>query len=407
MNVWLINHFAIPPTRAGGTRHFTLAREMKAQGVDVTLVASSVDYLTRTDTRGGDEPYWHEEIDGVPFVWVRSPEYGEGLAGRLWNMMAFAGRVARGAWAKGLPDPDVIVGSSPSLFAAFAAWWLARKKGVPFVLEIRDIWPQTLLDVGNFSPRHPGIRAMGWIEKRLYRDATRIVTLLPQAAGHIEGVVPGAGKKVVWVPNGVDVRLAPEPTAPTGGDPLVLMYTGAHGSANGLDTVLDAAKKLAPEIGRGEISFRLVGDGPHKARLRQRVEEENIHGVTFGDPVPKASVHRLLGEADGFMMVLRDSPVFRWGISPNKLFDYLLAGRPVLFGVNTPFNPVAEVEAGYVVPSEDADALADAIRQLRAAPPDERHAMGQRGRAYVEAHHDMQKLAGRFADVLEEAVRET
>lgn len=403
MNVWLVNHYAIPPTRAGGTRHYTLARELHEQGVNVTLIASSVDYLTRTETQdAAGRAFWREEIGGIPFVWIKTPEYGEGLGGRLWNTVFFAFQVVRARWAEGLAPPDVIVGSSPSLFAAFAASHLAKRLKKPFLMEVRDIWPQSLLDVGNFSPAHPGIRLMAWMERQLYRRARRIITLLPFARQHIAQVVPGAEERTVWVPNGVDLQLAPHAVPPPVRKPLTLMYTGAYGAANGLDTVLDAAKLLAVEVGAGEVRFRLVGDGPHKARLQERVREEGIAGVNFDAPVPKEQVHGLLQEADGFLMVLGDSPVFRWGISPNKLFDYLLAARPVLFGVNTPFNPVEEVNAGFTVPSEDAEALAVAVRQLRDTPIAERRAMGARGRAYVEANHDMKKLAGRLAGVFRE-----
>lgn len=403
LSVWLVNQFAIPPTGAGGTRHYTLAREMKSDDVHVVLVASSVNHLTQA-RRVTDNCPVVEVIDDVKFAWLPTPPSGRGTAGRLQSMGGFAINVWRERWAAGLEAPDVVVGSTPSPLAAYAALRLARRHRVPFVLEVRDIWPQSLLDLGNLRPTHPGVRVLSWIERQLYRHADRIITLLPAAAGHIDAVVPGAGEKVVWVPNGVDTRLALEETTLEPDSPLLLMYTGAHGVANDLDTVLDAAILLEREIEAGDVCFRLVGDGPEKARLVQRVEAERIQGVKFDDPVPKSAVHALLREAGGFLMVLADSPVFRWGVSPNKLFDYLLAARPVLFGVNTPVNPVAESSAGYSFASSDPSALAQAVRQLLTTDPAERAAMGARGRAYVSARHDMTLLARRFADVLREVV---
>jgi glycosyltransferase involved in cell wall biosynthesis len=180
------------------------------------------------------------------------------------------------------------------------------------------------------------------------------------------------------------------------------MYAGSHGIANGLDVILDAAKELREEVRSGEVQIRLVGDGQLKGELMQRVATEEIEGVEFEPPVSKQELPSKLSEADAFFMVLQDSPVFRWGVSPNKLFDYMLAARPIIYAVNSPYNPVEQADAGVSTLASDPIALAEAVRNLLALPRDERAAMGARARAYVEEHHAMSKLAVDLARTLRE-----
>jgi glycosyltransferase involved in cell wall biosynthesis len=405
VNVWVIHQHAIPPERPGGTRHFSIARNLRGEGINLHIVASNVDYLSRSEGVGpAGRMVWTEVRDGVPFHWVRTPRPGKSLLSRARGMLAFGARVRRHQWLTTLPVPDVIVGSSPSPLAALAGAALARRHRVPFVAEIRDVWPQSLIDIGRLSPHHPGILILGAVERRLYAGASRIITLLPGAAAHIEKVVPGSGARTTWIPNGVDVRLFPPPPGPPRTGPLVLMYAGAHGRANGLDTILDAFRILQPEVRAGRVRCILMGDGPEKPRLKGRASEENIQGLEFEGPVPKDQVMSRLARAHGFLMVLRDSPVFRWGISPNKLFDYMMMGRPVLFSVRTPFNPIENSGGGISVSPENPEALASAVLELLSLSSEARAAMGARGRVWVQQHHDMACLAGEFGEVLREAV---
>jgi glycosyltransferase involved in cell wall biosynthesis len=405
VNVWVIHQHAIPPERPGGTRHFSIARNLRDEGINLHIVASNVDYLSRSEGVGpAGSMVWAEVRDGVPFHWIRTPRPGKSLLSRAMGMRAFATRVRRHHWLTTLPVPDVIVGSSPSPLAALAGAALARRHKVPFVAEIRDVWPQSLIDIGRFSQHHPGILFLSAVERRLYAQASRIITLLPGAAAHIEQVLPGSGARTTWIPNGVDVRLFPPPPEPQRTGPLVLMYAGAHGRANGLDTILDAVRILQPEVTAGRVRCVLMGDGPEKPRLEGRVREENIRGLEFEPPVPKDQVMSRLARAHGFLMVLRDSPVFKWGISPNKLFDYMMMGRPVLFSVRTPFNPIEKSGGGISVSPENPEALASAVRELLALPPEAQAAMGRRGRVWVQHHHDMSGLARQFGEVLRATV---
>lgn len=400
MKVWLVNHYAITPEQSGGTRHFSFAQRLKARGHEPTIVASNYDHFNSKFRHEPNDKVVVEEFEGVRFVWVPTRSYQGNGKGRAMNMLDFARGISQMAGLPGLGRPDVILGSSPHLFTPFMAQRMARKLGVPFVLEIRDVWPQTLVDLGNFSEGHPMIRVLSWMEKRLYRTADHIVSLLPGAADHC--VALGADReRITWIPNGIDLSLVPDMTEPgEGGGDFTLMFAGAHGLANGLDTVLDAAKLTA---GDG-IKFRLMGDGPAKKGLMERAESESIQNVEFYPSVPKREVYTKLSEADAFLMMLKGSDVFRWGVSPNKLFDYMAVGRPVVFGVNSSNSPVEAAGCGLRIPPDDPGALADAARRLSSLSSEDRTSMAKAGRAYVEENHSFEVLTDRlekvFADLI-------
>ncbi len=403
MNVWLVNHYAVPPGQPGGTRHYALARELVRRGHRVTIVASSVEYLTRQERHlGPREIYRLEQVEGVPFLWLRTLPYRGNSLARVGNMLTFTWRVLRWAPRVLTAPPDVIVGSSPHPFAAWAASRLAAHFRVPFVLEVRDLWPQSLIELGNFAPWHPFILGLAALERHLYRRAARIITLLPGAVDHIRAK-GGDPARVVWIPNGLDLTLVPPPQPPPEDGVFTVMYAGAHGRANGLDVALAAARELQ-RVAAPPVRFVFVGDGPEKPALQAQARAWGLRNVRFEDPVPKREVYRRLQQADAFLMILRPSPVFRWGVSPNKLFDFMAMARPVLFCVQTPYNPVAEAGAGLSVPPGNAQALARALQQLAALSPRERWEMGLRGRRYVERAHAMPVLAARLEQTLQ-AVR--
>jgi glycosyltransferase involved in cell wall biosynthesis len=297
--------------------------------------------------------------------------------------------------------PDVVIGSSLTLFAAFAAERLARRMRVPFVLEIRDLWPQTLIDMG-MQPYHPAVVMFGLIERYLYRNSDKIITLLPNSAEYM--ILKGArSNDITWIPNGVDLEMMPLPEALPTHKVFTVLYAGSHGLTNALDSVLDAAAildKKAP----GRFCFRLVGNGPHKPSLCRRVEKENIANIVFDGPVQKREIFSLFQQADAFIITEKKTDLYRYGISPNKLHEYMAAARPTIFAADSHNNPIAEAEAGITVAPEDSRAIAEAIEALAAMSAKERWKMGIRARQYVEEHHDFAGLARRLERVLESAV---
>lgn len=403
LNIIMINHYAIPPIEAGGTRHYSLAKELIARGHKVHIVAANFSHQTKTPiVPNSKEQVFERVYDEVPFIFVNVPAYQGNSPARLLNMLSFSRRIQYSSYFKYMNSPDVVIGSSPHPFAARAAQRMAARWGVPFIFEVRDLWPQSLIDLGRISPKHPAVRLMARLEKHLYNHADKIITLLPGAHEYIKSMGIDVGK-VIWIPNGIDFSLYNQLFPEVKHDRFTVMYAGAHGLANGLETIINCAEILDKDYG-DKIVFRLVGDGPQKEDLKKMADEKQLTNVQFDASVPKRQIPGVLGQADAFIVVIMDSPLYKYGISLNKIYDYLVSAKPVVIGVNAFNNPVEEAGAGITVPPENPEALAKAVLELYHMKPADREQMGLNGKKYVEENHDFQKLAARLEEVLLEVI---
>lgn len=407
MNIWIVNQYAVPPDRAGPPRHFGLASELVARGHDVVVVAADFDHHgERGATRlGPSEHRRMESIKGVSFLWLRVPAYHGNSLDRVWSMARFGVDVRGLATHLGRARPDVVIGSSPHLFGAFGAQRLARRLGVPFVLEVRDLWPDSLVALGGYAPTHPVVWGLARIERYLYRAADGIVAVLP---GTVDTMVERGARRdrIVLVPNGVSLDCVSAPAAPRPHDSFVVAYAGSHGIANALDTVLDAAKLLEARLGPTAFRFEFIGNGVEKRRLQDRARDEGMLSVVFHDAVAKDRLYERLAPADAFVVSSRPTTLYRHGVSFNKFFDYLALSRPIVAGLEAFNDPIAEAGAGYTVAPGDPEAMANAFARLRDEPPSVREEMGALGRRYVEKNHDMRRLAARLERNLLAAVRD-
>lgn len=408
MNIWIFNQYAHPPDLPGGTRHYDLGKELVKKGHKVTIIATSFHHYLHRETRLKPGEKWKvEETDSIKFVWLRTPPYYRNDWRRAKNMVIFMLR----AWRLGIrlprlvPEvekPDVVIGSSAHLLTPLAAYLVARHFRVPFVMEVRDLWPQVIIDMGELSAGHPLVKALQALERFLYRRAERIIVLGPQMGEYISA--RGVGReRIVWIPNGVDLsHLDCAARLEVRHEGFWVVYLGAHGQANALDTLIEAAKVIQ-DRGLDEIRFILVGDGPEKPRLMARARELGLGNVEFRDPVPKSEVPRTLHEADVLVITVQPA-FFTYGGSLNKLSDYLATRKPLIFSGKAKYNPVEEACCGLTIPPRDPEALAEAVIKLYQMPKEEREAMGRRGREYVEKHHDIRKLAARLEEVLQEVL---
>jgi glycosyltransferase involved in cell wall biosynthesis len=396
VRIWIFNHHALTPEQGGGTRHYDYARQLIARGYDVTIFASSFHYATNREFKvypdGGD--YLRENCDGVDFVWIRTRPYRGNSIGRVVNMIDYMLKAERIAKKEIEERPDIVIGSSVHLFAVLAAYRCAGHYRVPFVMEVRDLWPRTLIDMGMWK-WHPFILLLGWLERFLYRRADAVITNLPYASEYISKYVPE--EKIHWLANGVDLSrnsgIAPYRFEE---GRFHVLYAGAIGKANQIETLIHAAEKLKNE----KIDIHILGEGPERERLEAYVEAAGLKHVFFHGAVDKQQAISMINGADLLYFPLADSPVFRYGIASNKLFDYLAAGRPVLFASNAANNPIEEAGAGISVPAEDPGAVAEAVLKVFNMPPEQREGLGRNGYEYVRRHYDMRKLAAEFEKVL-------
>ena len=403
MKILLINHYA------GSTRHgmeyrpFYLAREWVKLGHEVTIVAASQSHVRQEAPRLRGE-LSKEDVEGIRYVWLKTPGYHGNGAGRAVNILTFVWRLLR--YRKRLLreiKPDVVIASSTYPLDNFPAYRLARQCGAKLVYEVHDLWPLTLIELGGMPRWHPFVVLLQAAENFAYRQADRVVSVLPRAEGHMRrhGM---ARHKFVHVPNGIDVVewqgfAGPLPHEHAGalatlkrGRRFIVGYAGAHGVANALDPLVDAAQRMQAE----PVAFVLVGKGPEKGRLQDKARQLGLTNVTFLPPVLKPSMPALLGSMDALYIGWARKPIYRFGVSPNKLIDYMMAAKPVIHAIEAGNDLVAESGCGISVRPEDPHAIARAVRRLMGYTAAEREAMGQRGRNHVTAHHDYSVLARRF-----------
>lgn len=404
-HVWMLNHYALEPGSPGGTRHFHLAENLPDHGWTATIIAASIVAHSGHQRLNPGERHRMEMHKGIPFLWINTPKYRGNGRGRIVNMLAYSFRAIIPASTRDLKKPDLIIGSSVHPFAALSGALLAKRFNVPFIFEVRDLWPLTLISMGRVKEKS----MMAWILRRLelwlYREASRIVVLLPRAAVYIKGLGI-CEKKVVWIPNGVNLSLfSGNRVVRKAKTPFVLMYFGAHGQANGLDVIIRAMKIVSNRITEGIVKLRMIGDGPLKSELIKLSKELEVADISFEPSVPKFEIPELASQADAFVLTVLDQPrLYQYGISMNKLFDYLAAGRPVIMASNAFNNPIEEAGAGFTVPANDPEALADAILKLYRIPHELYVRMSLAGRQYVEKHHEFSLLAKRLADTMNECV---
>lgn len=405
MNIWLINHYANLPSQGFSTRHYSLAKYLMNLGHDVTVVASS--RLHNSDqSKSKTKLGLIEKIieEKVKFFLISTPPYTTNV-GRIWNMISFSYLLLKNFQEIGDMKPDIIIGSSVHPFAAWAAERIANRYKVPFVFEIRDLWPKTLVDMGLIGKFHPLTLILSWLEKYLCSRAEKIICLLPYAYEYLETLgLPQS--KFAYLPNGVDIQVFDSNSTETKekhDDVITVMYLGSHGFANDLRVLVDAAK-YTEKCELPKILWKFVGDGPEKKSLKAQALDLNLSRVSFLDAVPKTEVPDLIQEADILIVKLLNLDVYRYGISLNKLFDYLASRKPIVFIGSSRNNPVMEANAGISLSSDNPREIAEAVCSLATLPLDERRKFGIRGRQYTETYHDYKVLAQRLDAILRESI---
>jgi len=398
MNIWIFNHYALTPEMSGGTRHYDFAKELIKRGYTVTIIASSFHYSKHVEMKKyiNNEKNIKENIEGIEFIWLKTPSYfGNGIC-RVKNMISYSYKALSIIPKLNLSKPDIIIGSSVHLFAVYSAYKLSRKYKTPFIMEVRDLWPQTLIDMG-VSKWHPFIIILGFLERYLYKKADEIITSLPFANKYIEKYA--SRDKIHWISNGTDIeQINNEETLQVlDKNKFNVLYTGTHGLANNLHVLLDVAAKLKEN---NYVHFTLVGDGPLKASLMQQVNELHLDNVTFLSSVPKKNVFTYLKSADLLYVGLQNLPLYRFGMSMNKVFDYLSAKKPILFVSNIEDNIVEIANAGKVIKQDDIKLIAKTIIGFSNMTQEELDRYGTNGFKYLKQYFSITVLVDKLEKVL-------
>jgi glycosyltransferase involved in cell wall biosynthesis len=401
MHILLIHQAFAALDEPGGTRHHEMALYLENQGHRVTVIASPLSYLT--GQAGSKRIRWVEKQDGGEGVTILRAYTTRALhrsfVHRVFSFLSFMfSSFMIGLTVKKV---DIVWGTSPPIFQGVTAWALARLKRAKFLFEVRDLWPAFAMAVGVLT--NPLlIRASEWLERFLYRRADQMMINSPGFREHIE---QRGGKRIALIPNGADAAMFdPE----SRGDAFrvkhglegkfVGLYAGAHGMSNDLDVVLDAAQLVGDTP---EVKIVLLGAGKEKPRLQARAAEMGLDNLLFVPPVPKGDMREALAAADVCIAILKPIEMYQ-KVYPNKVFDYMAAGRPTLLAIDGVIREVVETaQAGIFCRPGDPHALAEAIRML-AADREGARKMGRNGRAYLLAHFDRKQVAQNFLTLLEQ-----
>lgn len=397
MHILLIHQAFAALDEPGGTRHHELARHLVGKGHKVTIIASPISYLT-------GEPIGErkrKQIDDMGVTILRSytlPALHRSFIWRVFSFLSFmVSSFINGLFVRNV---DLVWGTTPPIFQGPTAWLLARLKGIPFLLEVRDLWPAFAIAVGVLKNKIL-IKLSEWLERFLYCHADHLIVNSP---GFVNHVTQRGAKNVTLIPNGAD----PEMFDPDSKGlafrqyhglegKFVVLYAGAHGLSNDLPVLIDAANHLKDDP---VIQIVLLGSGKDKNNLIAKAEEMGLENVLFLPPLPKQEIYQALAAADVCLAILKPIELYKTTY-PNKVFDYMAAGRAVVLAIDGVSREVVEkADAGVFVPPGDSYALAEVIRQL-SKNPEKCRKMGINGRTIIEENFSRFELAEKFTSLLE------
>lgn len=402
MNILLINHYAGSPELGMEFRPYYMAKEWVKEGHQVLILGGSFSHLRKMQPSIN-----HRFIDGVQYRWVKLNSYkGNGL-GRVLSMFSFVYKLYFN-YKRYLIDfkPDIVIASSTYPLDIYPAHRVAKHYTAKLIYEVHDLWPLSLMELGGYSANHPFIRMMQKAEIDCYKYVDAVVSMLPKAEQHMReyGLTKG---KFNYVPNGIVLSDWNYPKSIPEEHELLLNklrkngkfiigFTGAHGIANSLYAVIDAVAGLSSQ----DIVLVLVGNGQEKGNLMKYVQKSKINNVYFLPPINKLAIPLLLIKMDILYIGLQKQSLFRFGISPNKIFDYMMAEKPIIQAIDAGNNLVKEANCGIDVEPDNAKEISKAILILKSMSEEKRNILGENGKRFVLANHTYQILSKRFIDIM-------
>lgn len=409
MRILLVNHYAGSLQHGMEYRPFYLARQWLKLGHEVTIIAASQSHVRYINPEVKTK-LTEQCIDGVPYLWIKTPAYGGNGIKRLINIFSFVMQLnAKARYLAKRYKPDVVIASSTYPYDTYPCGKIARLCGARLIHEVHDLWPLSPMVIGGYSKWHPFIWTMQKAENRAYKRSWRVVSILPDALPYMQahGLCP---ERFVHVPNGIvledwqqgGTEIPAEHAAyfaeNKANGVFTVGYCGGLAPSYALENLLETAQLMLKEP---QFRFVIVGQGIIRDQLIENTRRMGLSNLTFLPAVPKTAVPALLGHIDLMYLGVIPGEITKYGMSQNKSFDYMMAARPIINATGFSNDPVTRSGCGISVPSRKPEELAEAIRKIAALSLAERESMGIKGREYVIAHHEYGVLAKSFLDAIE------
>ncbi len=372
--IWILNHYA----NISGGRHYKFAENLIKRGYNVKIFRASTIHNTNQNMITDSRKYLYELHNNIPFVIIKARDYnGNGLE-RIKNMIDYATGLMSVSKKFDAEEPDAIYASSVHPLTWLAGYRLAKRYNAKFIAETRDLWPETFVAMGKMSKNSIPAKILYKIEKFIYQKADKLIFTFPGGKDYVESIGLDSSK-VRYINNGVDleefnqnkIKYILEDANLDDDNTFKVLFTGAIGEANALYRIIDAAK-IFIDKGIKDIKFYIFGDGPEKEKLQNRVQESNITNVVFKGRVDKKYVPSILSRADLNIFCLEHLPnLFKYGLSPNKMFEYFASGRPIVSNVECGYDMLEKYKCGITVKGGSAEALAEGILKFYNMPKEE------------------------------------
>ena len=400
--IWFFNDYAGSKYHGMEFRNYYFAKEFVKLGHEVYIFSASYMHLFKKLPQT-DGHYTHEKIDGINYIWIKVPNYGESTnKKRVLKWLLFTIKLFF-IPKEEVKTPDVVIASPMAPFLILPAMYQAKKYKAKLIYEVKDIWPLSIIELGNIKPTHPLVKIMSWCEKTAIQKSDVIVSSLQNYGDHLKNDLD-IDKEFVWINNGIDLdemnqieTLNEDTINKIPENKFIVGYTGTIGIANALNYFLEAAKQLQDN---NDILFVIVGDGKEKQNLLNKYNK--LKNVLFIEPIPKQQVQSMLKLFDVCYIGLKKENLFKYGVSPNKLFDYMYSGKPILYAIESGKSDIVKIaNCGLSIEAENSKAILDGVLKLYNMEKSERDKLGQNGKKYVLEHFTYKKLAEKFNKLLE------
>ena len=396
--IWIINDYAGSPFHGMIYRHYYMAKELQKRNIKTTIISASYSHFMVNRPPIRDKPYLLEKIDMIEYLWLKVIEYKDSRdKKRILKWFQFCMKLF--TVSNKIDKPDVILCSGSAPMLILPSYFLAKKHGAKLIFEIRDIWPLTLMDFKGYSKYNPLIYIMQKSVNFGFRNADKVISVLP----HTDTYIQEQGISDVdfsYLPNGIFLEELQNPSPlnkktqlELPKDKFTIGYTGAMGMGDGLDLLIDVADLLRD---KDNINFILIGRGSEKERLKKRIYDLKLNNIKILDAIPKQEIQSLLALFDVCYIGWEDKEIYKYGISANKIFDYMYAGKPIIHLFSGRGDLISKANCGISIQEHKSSLVSEAILKLYYTDKEERKEIGLRGKFFVLENHTYRKIIEKF-----------